>query len=60
MDIKEKVKYFYECITSNNIIEKVEDYISDNCCIRYGNEVFPVGVEGMKQHMIDVGKLILI
>lgn len=56
MDYKEKVKYFYEHITTNHIVEKVADYVSDDCAIRLGDKTIPVGVAGMQQHMIDVRK----
>lgn len=56
MDHKEKVKYFYEHITTNHIVEKVADYVSDDCAIRLGDKTIPVGVAGMQQHMIDVRK----
>lgn len=56
MDHKEKVKYFYEHITTNHIVEKVSDYVSDDCTIRLGDKTIPVGVAGMRQHMIDVKK----
>lgn len=56
MDHKQKVKYFYEHITTNHIVEKVSDYVSDDCTIRLGGKTIPVGVAGMRQHMIDVRK----
>lgn len=56
MDHKKKVKYFYEHITTNHIVEKVADYVSDDCAIRLGDKTIPVGVAGMQQHMIDVRK----
>ncbi len=56
MDNKEKIKYFYEHITSDNRIDEVSDYVSDTCSIRLGEQVIPIGVDGMKQHMIDVRK----
>lgn len=56
MDHKEKVKYFYEHITTNHMGEKVSDYVSDDCAIRLGDKTIPVGVAGMQQHMIDVRK----
>ncbi len=56
MDNKEKIKYFYEQITSDNRIDEVPEYVSDNCTIRIGEQSIPIGMEGMKQHMIDVRK----
>ncbi len=56
MDDLEKVKYFYEHITSNHLLHELPEYISDDCTVRIGEEVIPVGIEGMKQHMQDVRK----
>ena len=56
MDNAQKVRYFYEHITSNNLLDEVSDYIADNCIVKMGDQVIPVGIEGMKQHMIEVRK----
>lgn len=56
MDNKEKVKYFYEVITSNHLIDKLSEYISEDCTVRVGEEIIPSGIDGMKQHLIDVRK----
>lgn len=54
MDYKERVKYFYEHVTSNHLINEVPDYVSEECVIRLGDKTIPVGVSGMQQHMIEV------
>ena len=56
MDNVEKIKHFYECVTSNNLIDELSEYIADNCTVRIGDRIIPVGIEGMKQHMIEVRK----
>ncbi|WP_312431062.1 ester cyclase [Lacrimispora sp.] len=56
MDYKEKVKYFYEHVTSNHLINEVPEYVSEECAIRLGDKTIPVGVAGMQQHMIEVRK----
>ena len=56
MDNVEKIKHFYECVTSNNLIDDLSEYIADNCTVRIGDRIIPVGIEGMKQHMIEVRK----
>ncbi|MDL2218071.1 ester cyclase [Christensenellaceae bacterium OttesenSCG-928-M15] len=56
MNNQEIAKYFYEHITSNHLIEELPAYIAENCVVRIGESVVPVGVAGMKQHMIDVRK----
>lgn len=56
MDNRELIKYFYEYITSNNLINELSDYIADNCTVRIGEKTIPVGIDGMKQHMLEVRK----
>lgn len=56
MDLKDRIRYFYEVVTSNGLVDEVPDYISDSCVVRLGDAVYPAGVEGMKQHLIDVRK----
>ncbi len=56
MENMKKIKHFYEYVTSNNLIEELPEYIADNCTVRIGERVVPVGIEGMKQHIIDVRK----
>ncbi len=56
MNNQEIAKYFYEHITSNNSIDEVPECISDNCVVRVGEDTIPIGIEGMKQHLIDVRK----
>lgn len=56
MDNLEKVKYFYEHITSSHLLHELPEYIADNCTVRIGEDIIPVGIEGMKQHMVEVRK----
>lgn len=56
MSYKERVKFFYEHITSNHLIDEVPHYVSEDCVIRLGEKMIPIGVEGMQQHMIEVRK----
>ena len=56
MDIKEKIKHFYEVVAPNGLVDEVSEYVSENCTMRIGQEIIPFGVEGMKQHIIDVRK----
>lgn len=51
MDSVEKVKYFYETIISENQIGKVAEFVSPKCCVKIGERLIPVGVEGMKEHI---------
>lgn len=56
MDTKEIVKYLYEEVISNGLIEEVEKYVSEDYMLRVGKETYPIGLKGMKQHIIDVRK----
>lgn len=56
MDNMKKIKHFYEYVTSNNLIDEISEYIADNCVVRIDDNIIPVGIEGMKQHMIEVRK----
>jgi len=51
MNSAERVKYFYETIISENQIEKVPEFVSPKCCVKMGERLIPVGVEGMKEHI---------
>lgn len=56
MDNAQIIKYFYENVTSNCLLDEIPDYIAENCVVRIGESIIPVGIEGMKQHIIDVRK----
>jgi len=54
MDILERIKYFYEHVTSDNLVDELPEYIADTCTVRIGEHVYPAGLEGMMQHLVDV------
>ena len=54
MNPKEIVKYFYEQVFSNNLMNEVKDYVDSKCNLRIGKEVIAIGLEGMKKHISDV------
>lgn len=56
MEKKEMVKYFYEAVVSKNLLEELPQYISEDCVLKVGGKIIPLGLEGMKQHLIDVNK----
>lgn len=56
MENKDIIKHFYEVISSKAMIDQFDKYVSKDCTIRIGEEIIPVGIEGMKQHLIDVRK----
>ena len=51
MTTAEIVKYFYEVIVSENRIDRVSEFISVECCVRIGDNLIPIGVEGMLEHI---------
>lgn len=51
MNSAERVKYFYETIISENQVERVAEFVSPKCCVKIGERLIPVGVEGMKEHI---------
>lgn len=56
MEKKEIVKYFYEKVVTENLLDELPVYISENCTLKVGENRIPIGVEGMRQHLIDVKK----
>lgn len=51
METIEKIKYFYETVISENRIDKIAEFISSNCCVKTGEKMIPVGIEGMREHI---------
>lgn len=39
MDRKETVKYFYEIVVTNHLLEEVEQYVSQDCVLKNGEEL---------------------
>lgn len=56
MNQKERVKYFYEEVVSNSLIEEVPEFISKDCKVKSAETYIPVGITGMIDHVIDVKK----
>lgn len=56
MDNKDIVKYFYEVIVSENMLDELSKYISEDCVQRIGEKTFLMGIGGMKQHLIALKK----
>ena len=51
MKSAERVKYFYETVISENQIERMAEFISPECCVKMGEKLISVGIEGMKEHI---------
>lgn len=56
MDNKKIVKDFYEVIVSENMLDKLSEYISEDCIFRMGEKTTFVGVDGMRQHLMALKK----
>lgn len=56
MNHQEIVKYFYEEVITQGLIEEVAQFISADCEVRVGEKCIPVGIDGMKQHIIETKK----
>jgi len=51
MKSAERIKYFYETIISENQIERMAEFISPECCVKMGEKLIPIGIDGMKEHI---------
>lgn len=56
MDNREIVKRFYEVVVSGDLLEELPRYISEACVLYDRGKSVPVGLEGMKQHLVAVRK----
>ena len=56
MSKKELVKYFYEVIVSENMLDELAKYISEDCVQKIGEKTIFIGVDGMKQHLLALKK----
>lgn len=54
------MKYFYEVVVTNHLLEEVWRYVSEDCVIKNGEELIHIGLEGMRDHLIAVKIHILI
>lgn len=48
---KERIRYFYEVVVSQNQLHRLDDYIADTCTVRVGETEYPCGLAGMKEHL---------
>lgn len=48
------IKYFYEKIVSENKLDRLPEYICEDCTLRVGDQQIPLGVEGMRKHLLEV------
>lgn len=52
MEKKDIVKYFYEVIVSENRLDELFRYVSEDCVQRVGEKEIFIGIDGMKQHLL--------
>lgn len=43
-------------ILSENLLDELPQYISEECVLKVGEKIVPLGLNGMKQHLVDVKK----
>ncbi|WP_347707783.1 DUF3781 domain-containing protein [Eubacterium sp. 1001713B170207_170306_E7] len=55
-DKKAIVKYFYETVVSQNQLGQLSDYIAEDCTLKAGGTILPLGLEGMRGHLADIRK----
>ena len=56
MNNKDIVKYFYEVLVSENLLDELPKYIADDCVQRVGEKEIFMGIDGMKQHLVALKK----
>ena len=59
MENKDIVKHFYEVIVSENQLDELSNYISEDCIQKVGEKEIFIGIDGMRQHLLALKKLIL-
>lgn len=56
MNNKEIIKYFYEVVVSENLLDELPQYISEDCVQKIGENEILIGINGMRQHLVAVKK----
>lgn len=49
-----RIRYFYETVVSNHQLDKLSDFIASDCVVRSGEKSIPIGVDGMREHLIAI------
>lgn len=52
MNNAELVKAFYEVIVSENRLDELDRYVSDDCVQKVGEKEIHIGIIGMKKHLV--------
>lgn len=56
MENKDIVKHFYEVIVSENQLDELSNYISEDCIQKVGEKETFIGIDGMGQHLLALKK----
>ena len=56
MDNKSIAKHFYEVVVSENLLNELSQYVSENCVLNMNGKIIPIGFEDMKDHLVAVRK----
>ena len=48
---KDRIRYFYEVVVSQNQLDRLDDYLADTCTVRVGETEYPCGIVGMREHL---------
>jgi predicted ester cyclase len=48
---KDRIRYFYEVVVSQNQLDRLDDYIADTCTVRVGETEYLCGIVGMREHL---------
>ena len=56
MNNKDAVKYFYEVIVSEDMLDELPKYIAEECVQRTGEKETFIGIKGMKRHLLALKK----
>ncbi|MBJ2357370.1 ester cyclase [Sphaerochaeta sp. S2] len=48
---KDRIRYFYEVVVSQNQLDRLDDYIADTCTVRVGETENLCGIDGMREHL---------
>ena len=46
----------FEAVVSKNLLQELHQYVSKDCLLNIGNEKIPLGLEGMREHLVAIKK----
>lgn len=48
------MKYFYETPISENRLQELSLYVTEDCILKIGDRILPLGLKGVREHLIAV------